>query len=650
MGWLLHLTRDTPPECHHFYPRTDAVPASEDSKPRKRGRPQKTPRSSGEFVIASESLPTPASQSSPTPQQQTPQTKSQNLPQPIVATPTRASPPSKVTPKSNVKALPTVRDHTSDQLGPEGDEYIPREYDEAGEKKVDELGYLTGNRSYRCRTFTVPGRGDKLFMLATECARVLTYRDSYLLFNKNRSLYKIIASQKEKEDLISQDILPFSYRSRQIAIVTARSMFRQFGSRVIVNGRRVRDDYWESKARKQGFTEEDAAGEKRPGATRAREAAAAEAHAGTIPTFAHGDVVYSNGPGFDGMQPPALHPGIAATMAPLPMINIATDDIRFRDISRPRQDIAGAPYQDRIQSSNTSEIRNQAAHTAEFSKSLNQQREYRSKLLEGYWNKPHDTPVSTPQPQPAESTGAAVSQPYSSPRFVASDLPSSSQNFLPQQQNHPSQQQLNPPYSHQQNPMPSPIRQHTMQANAMRDPTQFHPHNQPHIARSSSSLSIPLTPTQPNPYGAYAQQTSSHSQQMWGNPPPQPQPSPAMSRMHTPHFSPSMGHPQIGQVSSPLPGPHSGQHPSQSPHPPHQMQPPPILQHQRSGGSLAGQQLYSGGMPGFDGQGPWQLVNQRVAMGMPGQGQNAGQFMPQSTQPSQGWPAVSQSAGGWSGY
>ena len=150
-----------------------------------------------------------------------------------------------------VKALPTVRDHTTDQLNPEGDEYLPREHDEAGEKKVDSMGRLQGGRQYRCRTFTVPHRGEKLFMLATECARVLSYRDSYLLFNKNRSLFKIIASQEEKDDLIAHDFLPYSYRSRQIAIVTARSMFRQFGSRVIVNGRRVRDDYWEAKARKQ---------------------------------------------------------------------------------------------------------------------------------------------------------------------------------------------------------------------------------------------------------------------------------------------------------------------------------------------------------------------------------------------------------------
>lgn len=151
---------------------------------------------------------------------------------------------------------------------------MPRERDEAGEQKVSPQGHPLGGREYRIRTFFVPGRGEKLFMLATECARVLGYRDSYLLFNKNRSLFKIIATQPEKDDLIHQEILPYSYRSRQIAIVTAKSMFRQFGSRVVQNGRRVRDDYWEAKARKQGFTEEDLAGEKRPGAAKARDAAA----------------------------------------------------------------------------------------------------------------------------------------------------------------------------------------------------------------------------------------------------------------------------------------------------------------------------------------------------------------------------------------
>lgn len=187
---------------------------------------------------------------------------------------------------------------TNDE-GPEGDEYLPREYDEAGERKVCYTGQLCDGRDYRCRTFFLPGRGDKLFMLATDCARILLYRDSYLLFNKNRSLYKITISQAEKDDLIRQEILPFSYRPRQIAVVTAKSVFRQFGSRIIVNGRRVRDDYWEEKARKQGFTEEDLAGEKRPGARKARDAAATDAAARESNASAflapgnHRDIIYA---------------------------------------------------------------------------------------------------------------------------------------------------------------------------------------------------------------------------------------------------------------------------------------------------------------------------------------------------------------------
>lgn len=252
--------------------------------------------------------PVPMQQSIPP---QTPQSQNAPLPGPQPSyTPSQASassPPKPTPTKSTLKALPTVRDHTTDQLGPGGDEYLPREIDEAGEKKVMPNGQLLGGREYRCRTFLVPNRGDKLFMLATECARVLGYRDSYLLFNKNRSLFKIIANQTEKDDLVSQEILPFSYRSRQIAIVTARSMFRQFGSRVIVNGRRVRDDYWETKARKQGFTEADLAGEKRPGASKAREAAAAAEQSASLLGGPQGEIVYSNNPAqFGGAPHPQL--------------------------------------------------------------------------------------------------------------------------------------------------------------------------------------------------------------------------------------------------------------------------------------------------------------------------------------------------------
>ncbi|KAF2121986.1 chromatin-remodelling complex, RSC SWI/SNF subunit Rsc7/Swp82, partial [Lophiotrema nucula] len=143
-----------------------------------------------------------------------------------------------------INALPRPRIDHANQLDEQGDEFVPTRVDEAGEKKVKPNGDLLEGREYKCLIFYMPNRGGKLFMLATECARVLDYRDSYLLFNKNPNLYKIILNLKEKDDLIDRGILPYTYRSRQIAIVTARSMFRQFGSRLIINGRRVRDDYW----------------------------------------------------------------------------------------------------------------------------------------------------------------------------------------------------------------------------------------------------------------------------------------------------------------------------------------------------------------------------------------------------------------------
>lgn len=387
---------------------------------------------------------------------QTPQIKPESLPKssPSQTSPHRSTPGS-ASKAPVVKALPTVRDHTTDQLNSEGDEYIPRETDPDGETKVSKDGYPLDGRKYRCRTFQVPNRGEKLFMLATECARVLGYRDSYLLFNKNRSLFKIIANQTEKDNLIAQEILPYSYRSRQIAIVTARSMFRQFGARLIENGRRVRDDYWEAKARKQGFTEEDAAGEKRPGAAKAREAAAAEASSNTLTSLPQGEIIYNTN-GLDG-HPPGLHP---ATLAPLPMIHLPSEDLRpgsYGNVIRPRQEIAGPPYQDRTQSSSANEILTQASHAAEYNKQLGAQRQHRSQYLDNYWKRPHEQP--SPQTTQAEADINTVApQHLQSPQAAAG----SGQPRLPQHDamSQPGSQMMPQSYSgfpNPQNPMPSPV-------------------------------------------------------------------------------------------------------------------------------------------------------------------------------------------------
>ncbi|KAF2222930.1 chromatin remodelling complex Rsc7/Swp82 subunit-domain-containing protein [Elsinoe ampelina] len=517
----------------------------DDSKPRKRGRPPKT-KGVDSPTMAMQPL-TPAT---PNPVQ-TPQIKTQF---PSQISPTQAS-PQRTTPTTGgkapvLKALPTVRDHTTDQLNPEADEYIPRERDDAGEQKVDANGYLT-DREYRLRTFTVPNRGQKLFMLATECARVLGYRDSYLLFNKNRSLYKIIANQEEKDNLIAQEVLPYSYRSRQIAIVTARSMFRQFGSRVITNGRRVRDDYWETKARKQGFTEEDAAGEKRPGAAKQREAAAAEAQANSLAALPHGQVVYSNAfaPENHPQVPPGIHP---VTFDTLPMINpLSPDQMHqtYAHIPRPRQEITGSAYEDITRESNTSEIATQAASAAEFNKQLTPQRTIRTDYLNDYWKRPHEAP-----PSPAQSTGGDLAtqlprQQIQSPQQTLGSV-SAPHQTMGHQQTHMMGQQGYPHQAQQSNMMAqSPIR--SMQQSL------------PPSAMQQGSPGLGMTPM------SGRQQTPTYNYSaggMW--PPPQPQPSPhhmqnfgqhhnpqaQHSPMHPPSQLPrqagNMGYPQMGNPAA----------------------------------------------------------------------------------------------------
>ncbi|KAL9028769.1 MAG: hypothetical protein Q9196_002918, partial [Gyalolechia fulgens] len=589
------LKRSRSPEQIETLPLTGGAD-DDDSKPRKRGRlPKLGPsRHDPDGPVSSSQLVTPAV----TGPVHTPQLPSQNLPQQGNVPSNQSSPPkSTPTKPSVVKALPTVRDHTTDQLSPEGDEYVPRERDDAGEQKVSSQGRLLGGREYKIRTFFVPGRGDKLFMLATECARVLGYRDSYLLFNKNRSLFKIIATQPEKDDLIHQEILPYSYRSRQIAIVTAKSMFRQFGSRVVQNGRRVRDDYWEAKARKQGFTEEDLAGEKRPGAAKARDAAAAEnVNNIAAPTLGHQDIIYSNGP----LHPHGVHPyppgNMSASIAPLPMIHLAPspEDLRLRDygnIPRPRQEITGAPYQDRTQPSNNSEMMNQAAHAADMNKAINQQRIIRSQALEEHWTKKRETPVSTPK-QPSGEPSPAEHQSLQSPSMTSSSMPNPGQ---PTTYPHQPAQVMSPTYPHPthhtHNPLiQSPARQQSLRSDSIHGRTTGLPYGQSGAPQGS-------------PYG-YQQPSN-----LWGQPPPQP------------HQSPLTSHPGLPQYS-----PSSHQHPL---HPSPSSHQPPQLQHPQSSSSMHGSGM---GYSGMSGMGPTTYSSAGSQRSMyPQPGQPPHQYMQQTT-------------------
>ncbi|KAI9832876.1 MAG: hypothetical protein M1819_003906 [Sarea resinae] len=135
------------------------------------------------------------------------------------------------------------------------DDEVALPEDPEGEEKVDKLGHFKGGREYRVRTFTILGRGDRLYMLSTEPARCIGFRDSYLFFQKHKQLYKIIIDEQAKRDLIDREIIPHSYKGRAIGVVTARSVFREFGARIVIGGRKVIDDYQVQAARASGEIE-----------------------------------------------------------------------------------------------------------------------------------------------------------------------------------------------------------------------------------------------------------------------------------------------------------------------------------------------------------------------------------------------------------
>ena len=135
------------------------------------------------------------------------------------------------------------------------DDEVALPEDAEGEKKVDKMGNLQGGRAYRVRIFTILGRGDRQYMLSTEPARCIGFRDSYLFFQKHKLLYKIIIDEEAKKDLIERDLIPHSYKGRAIGVVTARSVFREFGAKIIIGGRKILDDYNVQEAKSRGDVE-----------------------------------------------------------------------------------------------------------------------------------------------------------------------------------------------------------------------------------------------------------------------------------------------------------------------------------------------------------------------------------------------------------
>lgn len=95
-------------------------------------------------------------------------------------------------------------------------------------------------------TFTLEDHGDTVMVLAMEPSKLLGYRDSHILFQKHSQLRRIRITDEERQHLIDTGLLVTRFKNPEVAVVTARSLFKVFGHRVIEHGKRVKDDYFEA--------------------------------------------------------------------------------------------------------------------------------------------------------------------------------------------------------------------------------------------------------------------------------------------------------------------------------------------------------------------------------------------------------------------
>lgn len=142
---------------------------------------------------------------------------------------------------------------------PEGYEVVADEIitddDPKGDMKIDSMGNLFGGRRFKVGTFKIPGKGQKLFAISTDVARCVGYRDSYFLFQRHIKLLRVTLNEEMKLELINNGVLPTQFKTRHAYLVAARSMYKEFGAKLIQNGKQITDDYYEDLAREAGGIE-----------------------------------------------------------------------------------------------------------------------------------------------------------------------------------------------------------------------------------------------------------------------------------------------------------------------------------------------------------------------------------------------------------
>ncbi|KAF5350549.1 hypothetical protein D9756_008720 [Leucocoprinus leucothites] len=129
----------------------------------------------------------------------------------------------------------------------DGDEFVTED-NPKGDEKIDKWGNLLGGRKFKASTFALPNRHPhRQYMLAIDAARTSGFRDSLYYFRRNPLAFKLNATQPEKDYLISEGKLGSHLRTRSVTLITARSAFKLHGSKMVIDGRWVTDDYYEDK-------------------------------------------------------------------------------------------------------------------------------------------------------------------------------------------------------------------------------------------------------------------------------------------------------------------------------------------------------------------------------------------------------------------
>ncbi|KAI7895881.1 chromatin remodelling complex Rsc7/Swp82 subunit-domain-containing protein [Mucor mucedo] len=78
-----------------------------------------------------------------------------------------------------------------------------------------------------------------------EPSKLLGYRDSHILFQKHPQLKRVRITDEERHHLIETGLLITRFKNPEVAVLTARSLFKCFGHKVVKNGKRIQDDYFE---------------------------------------------------------------------------------------------------------------------------------------------------------------------------------------------------------------------------------------------------------------------------------------------------------------------------------------------------------------------------------------------------------------------